>query len=135
MMISQDLPESVIAQIIAGRLVTSSPGHNPGDFGKRLRTNGDVQRAFANQKPGWVGNRPGREGHVNVALASDGVSLWSYGWWEMARWLDTPVGPVCIRRVGKSFGITTAKQMSGIEARPSYPASEETSKYSATMQL
>ena len=47
----------------------------------------------------------------SVNVTSDGTSLWSYGWWEMARWMN---GEVVVRN-GKRFSPTTVKQMSLLE--------------------
>jgi len=47
-------------------------------------------------------------------IFSNGTSLWSYGWWEMARWVNGEV----VVRTGKRFSPTTGKQMGllGVDA-------------------
>ena len=40
-------------------------------------------------------------------IHSDGTSLWSWGWWEMARWVDG----VLVIRQGKRYSSLTGKQM------------------------
>lgn len=41
---------------------------------------------------------------ASANLNSDGRSLWSYGWWEVARWVHGNI----IRRTGASYSVTTA---------------------------
>lgn len=72
-------------------------------------TNKDVKRAFMNKKPAVAAN-----------LVSTGDRLLSYGWWEVARWIN---GEVVIRK-GRSYSQTTAgKHRPGVYGRL---ASEET---------
>ena len=55
--------------------------------------NSDVVKAFL----------AGQPAHVQ-SLVSTGTSLFSYGWWEMARHVDGKV----IKRTGKSYSVTTS---------------------------
>ena len=43
-------------------------------------------------------------------LVSDGVSLWSYGWWEVARWVE---GEMVVRQ-GEMYSSTASKHMSAL---------------------
>lgn len=62
-------------------------------------TNQDVKQAFTERIPGRTTN-----------LMSDGTSLWSYGWWEIARWVDGEA----VLRLGPAFSMTTAHHRSGV---------------------
>lgn len=63
-------------------------------------TNKQVKQAFQDRKPGHSTN-----------LLSDGTSLWSYGWWEVARW----IGDEIVVRRGSAYSTTTAtKHRSGV---------------------
>ena len=54
-------------------------------------TNTQVKQAFMDQKRGSAAN-----------LTSDGTSIWSYGWWEIARWVDGSI----IARKGPSYAVS-----------------------------
>lgn len=58
-----------------------------------MLTNGRVIQLFKQHQQGVARN-----------LKSDGTSLWSYGWWEIARW----VGDQIVVRAGDSYSVTTA---------------------------
>ena len=71
-----------------------------------MSTNRQVKDAFAR-----------RDIASSTNLRSDGTSLWSYGWWEVARWVDGDAdgGPHVVLRNGKSYSMTTAtKHRSGV---------------------
>ena len=59
-----------------------------------MKSNSQVVEAFRKQEVAQTQH-----------LSSDGVSLWSYDWWEVARWVDGQI--VC--RWGKSYSLTTTK--------------------------
>jgi hypothetical protein len=62
-------------------------------------------------------------------LTSDGISLWSYGWWEIARWVR---GKVIIRK-GPSYSRTTeVHHRRGLAGKP---AKQETPKQQGPMNL
>lgn len=117
------LPEYVAGAVARRLLGQDAPARTPGYGGPKLANIKAVQNAFANQEAGHVEH-----------LVSDGVSLWSYGWWEVARW----VNGVCILRKGTSYSTTTAsKHRSGLSwvIRDMIDASEETPRGSGSMQL
>lgn len=58
-----------------------------------MLTNHDVKQRFI---VGKVGS--------NRNLESTGKSLLSYGWWEVAKWVDGEI----VNRKGKSYSVTTA---------------------------
>ncbi len=62
-------------------------------------------------------------------LHSDGKSLWSYGWWEVARWVRGRV----IIRVGRAYSRTT--ELRHRRRLPGTPAKTETPMEQATMNL
>ena len=65
-----------------------------------MATNREVKEAFAKGRVLKAAN-----------LLSTGTSLYSYGWWEIARWVDGQV----ITRNGRSYSNTTAtKHRSGV---------------------
>ena len=68
-------------------------------------SNSDVKRAFGE-----------RRGLNSNNLVSTGESLLSYGWWEIARWVDG----VIVTRKGSSYSVTTAGKhrtyVHGVEA-------------------
>lgn len=76
-------------------------------------TNHQVKQAFANRKPGASAN-----------LSTDGRTIKSYHWWEIARWVD---GVPIVRR-GKSYSMTTASKhrpgVCGIIATVETPADQ-----------
>ena len=78
-------------------------------------TNTEVQIAFANRKRGYSQN-----------LVSSGTSILSYGWWELARWVDNQI----ITRKGESYSVTTAgKHRNGVygtEAANEMPVAQAT---------
>lgn len=65
----------------------------------------------------------------SASLRSDGVSLFSYGWWEMARWVNGKV----ILRNGRSYSRTTEvlhrRRLRGT------PAKRETPRDQAEMNI
>lgn len=66
-------------------------------------TNQQVKRAFMEGRYGKATN-----------LLSTGLALLSYGWWEVARWID---GEIVTRR-GRSCSQTTARRhRSGVHGR------------------
>ncbi|KKN06542.1 hypothetical protein LCGC14_1076260 [marine sediment metagenome] len=81
-------------------------------------TNVQVQNKFRNKESGKSQN-----------LTSDGLSLWSYNWWECARWVDGKI----VTRKGKSYSMTTAtKHRSGVYG---VEATEETPVGNSFMNL
>jgi hypothetical protein len=62
-----------------------------------MYTNELVVRAFYNREPARSRN-----------LVSNGVSLHSYEWWEIARWIDDEV----VLRNGPSYSVSTARHRS-----------------------
>jgi len=78
-----------------------------------MATNNDVKFAF---------RQGGRASSAN--LQSDGVSLWSYGWWEIARHVNGAI----ITRKGSSYSTTTATKhrpgVYGVEAEQETPGSQ-----------
>lgn len=62
-------------------------------------------------------------------LYSDGKSLWSYGWWEVARWVRGRV----IIRVGRAYSRTT--ELRHRRRLPGTPAKTETPMEQARMNL
>lgn len=58
-----------------------------------MATNKEVKQAFQDGKPAASAN-----------LVSTGEKLLSYGWWEVARWID---GRIVLRK-GASYSPTTA---------------------------
>lgn len=125
-MIPSILGDSDKAVMIGRRLRGEDPpARSPGAPGRKLANIQTVQRAFSNQKAGHVEH-----------LVSDGTSLWSYGWWEVARWVQTATGWYCVKRRGASFSMTTAsKHANCVEARPLVLAEVETPRGNASMNL
>src|SRR5229473_2693372 len=78
----------------------------------------EVRQAFLKKKKLKGGN-----------LLSDGKSLWSYGWWEVARWVR---GQVIIRS-GKGYSRTTERKHR--RALPGTLAKKETPRLQAKMNL
>jgi len=76
-------------------------------------TNVQVGKAFRDRERGHSTN-----------LMSDGTSIWSYGWWEIARWVNGKI----ITRKGKPYSMTTATkhrpQVYGIEALSETPVNQ-----------
>jgi len=76
-------------------------------------TNSQVKLAFANQQPGSSSN-----------LSTDGRSIKSYHWWEIARWIDG----VIVTRKGKAYSMTTASKhrpgVYGVEAANQTPTGQ-----------
>jgi hypothetical protein len=64
-----------------------------------------------------------------ASLTSDGKSLWSYGWWEIARWVK---GKIVVRK-GKSYSRTT--EIFHRRGVPGVPAKQESPKDQAIMNL
>lgn len=135
------IERELFAASAARRLLGEAPRHGPGSFGPKLRNIREVQEAFANQKPGYVGGRvSGFNGqYISCALGSDGTSLWSYGWYELARWIpglgaSFSRADICIRRIGKSYSRTTTRHMQGIRAN-TWNASSESLPGDGAMQL
>jgi len=62
-------------------------------------------------------------------LHSDGKSLWSYGWWEVARWVRGRV----IIRVGRAYSRTT--ELRHRRRLPGTPAKTETPMEQARMNI
>jgi hypothetical protein len=75
----------------------------------------EVRQAFLKKKSLRGGN-----------LYSDGKSLWSYGWWEIARWVRGQV----ILRNGRAFSRTTERKhrrgLPGTLARTETPMQQPT---------
>lgn len=78
----------------------------------------EVKQAFLQKKKLRAGN-----------LYSDGKSLWSYGWWEVARWVR---GRVVIRK-GRAYSRTT--ELKHRRKLPGTPAKIETPMEQARMNL
>jgi hypothetical protein len=61
---------------------------------------------------------------ANKNLKTDGNSLWSYGWWEIARWVRGEV----VLRTGPPYSHTTLifhmKGLKGIPAKKQTPMSQ-----------
>jgi hypothetical protein len=76
--------------------------------GDVLKKNNEVINAFYRKKE-----------LRNKNLKSDGTSLWSYGWWEMARWVK---GKVVLRN-GPSYSRTTeVLHRRGLKGKPAKQA-------------
>jgi hypothetical protein len=80
--------------------------------------NDEVKKAFLKKKK-----------LKGTALTSDGTSLWSYGWWEIARWVKGRV----ILRSGRSYSRTTeVRHRRGV---PGALAKKESPKEQGAMNL
>lgn len=67
-----------------------------------------VIERFLDHKPGQASN-----------LSSDGVSLWSYRWWQMAQWTHadaTNPDNVLVVRLGSSYSPSTTRQGSALRS-------------------
>lgn len=64
-------------------------------------------------------------------VSSDGVSLWSYGWWEMARWIDGEL----IARQGPSYSQSTSCQQTRCRLWELTPAQSQTPRRQGPMEL
>lgn len=81
-------------------------------------TNEQVKSAFRRQLKGRSKN-----------MSTDGTSLWSYMWWEIARWVD---GEIIVRN-GTSYSMTTAsKHRPGVVGTK---ATLQTEAYKGVMEL
>lgn len=81
-------------------------------------TNRQVKQAFMKHKAGNAEN-----------LISTGIALLSYGWWEVAKWVDSEI----VVRNERSYSRTTAsKHRSGVYGRK---ASRETPVTQGEMKL
>lgn len=85
---------------------------------KRWQERAEVKQAFLHKK-----KLRGRNIH------SDGKSLWSYGWWEVARWVR---GRVIIRK-GRAYSRTT--ELKHRRKLPGTPATTETPMEQPRMNL
>jgi hypothetical protein len=96
----------------------SEKQQKPEERKKAPQLRAEVRQAFLKRKALQGGN-----------LYSDGTSLWSYGWWEMARWVR---GKVILRK-GPSYSRTTERKHR--RAVPGMPAKTETPAEQARMNL
>lgn len=81
----------------------------------------DVQNAFLN----------GLSLHT-TNLISNGNALFSYGWYEIARWVNGQI----ITRKGGMYSVTTAKHIGPIRKHPkTIEASEITEPFEAEMKI
>ncbi len=77
-----------------------------------MATNSDVKKAFEQRQP-----------KTSTHLVSTGDKLLSYGWYEMARWINGRI----VTRKGRYYSVTTAckhRLYSGEEAQTETPRAQ-----------
>lgn len=72
-------------------------------------------------------HKPYKQGNVT----SDGTSLWSYGWWELARWVDDRI----VVRSGIPYSPSTKQQFSRASLYRFEQSTVPTPRKQATLEL